>query len=180
MPDPRILLLGVGNILYADEGLGVHAAQYLERHYLFSSNVLLLEGGTLGKLLTAHIVDCDRLIVMDAVLGGQEAGSLYRLEDESLRKSLGFHDSQHQVDLEDVLAACAIIGNRPSAVVMGMEPLDWKSLSLELTPPCRAAIPRYIREILKELAATGGQAHPRGQDEGRQLPWLSPDPLLPD
>jgi hydrogenase maturation protease len=109
----------------------------------------------------APIADCDRLIVMDAVLGGREPGTLYRLEDEDLRKSLGFHDSQHQVDLEDVLACCAMIGNRPSAVVMGMEPLDWKSLRMELTPPCRTAFPRFLQEILRELAAAGGQAFPR-------------------
>ncbi|MDR2076969.1 MAG: HyaD/HybD family hydrogenase maturation endopeptidase [Desulfovibrio sp.] len=160
MPDPRILLLGVGNLLYADEGLGVHAARHLEGRYSFSPNVTLLDGGTLGKLLMASIVDCDRLIVMDAVLGGGEPGTLYRLEDEDLRKSLGFHDSQHQVDLEDVLVSCSLIGSRPSAVVMGMEPLDWKSLRMELSPPCQAAFPRFMEKILQELAAAGGRAFP--------------------
>ncbi|MDR2489270.1 MAG: HyaD/HybD family hydrogenase maturation endopeptidase [Desulfovibrio sp.] len=160
MAKSRILLLGVGNILYADEGVGVHAVQYLESNYRFSKNVSLMEGGTMGKLLMHAIMDCDRLIIMDAVLGGQEPGSIYRLKDEGLRKSLGFHDSQHQVDLVDTLISCELIGNRPEAVVIGMEPADWKSLQMELTPRCREQLPKFINHVLEELKSAGGRAQP--------------------
>ena len=160
MSQPRILLLGVGNILYSDEGVGVHAAQHLAANYTFSENVTLLEGGTLGKLLMHAIMDCDRLIVIDAVLGGHEPGSIYRLEDEGLRKSLGFHDSQHQVDLVDTLVSCELIGNRPKAVVIGMEPADWKTMQMELTPTCNEKFPKFIEHVLEELKATGVSATP--------------------
>ncbi|MDR2161294.1 MAG: HyaD/HybD family hydrogenase maturation endopeptidase [Desulfovibrio sp.] len=173
MPEQRILLLGVGNLLYADEGVGVHAARHLERNYTFSGNVTLLEGGTRGRLLMGSIADCDRLVVMDAVLGGGPPGALYRLEDDDLRKSLGFHDSQHQVDLVDVLIGCGMMDSRPAAVVLGMEPMDWKSLRLELSPVCAAAFPRFISEILRELAAQGGRAFPREarRPSGEEAPW---------
>ena len=157
----RILLLGVGNILYSDEGLGVHAVKMLEQGWTFSDNVELLDGGTMGKLLMAPIMDCDRLIVLDAVLGGQKPGSIYRLEDEGLRKSLGFRDSQHQVDLVDTLISCEMAGSRPKAVVMGIEPEDWKTMGLEMTPTIRDALPRYLNLVLEELAATGGSATPK-------------------
>ena len=160
MAQPRILLLGVGNILYSDEGVGVHAVKHLEDSYSFSDNVTLLEGGTMGKLLMHAITDCDRLIIMDAVLGGHEPGSVYRLVDEGLRKSLGFHDSQHQVDLVDTLIYCELIGNRPEAVVIGMEPADWKTLSMELTDRCREKLPKLISHVLEELEAAGGTARP--------------------
>ncbi len=157
-PPPRILLLGVGNLIYTDEGIGVHAARLLEGEYTFSDNVTLMEGGTMGKLLMGPIMDCDRLIVADAVLGGHDPGTLYRLEGEGLRQSLGFHDSQHQVDLVDVLIYCDMAGHRPEAVVIGMEPLDWKTLGMELTPTCQAHLPRFIENILNELEAQGGTA----------------------
>lgn len=160
MAEPRILLLGVGNILYSDEGVGVHAIREIEAGYSFSDNVSLLEGGTMGKLLMHAIMDCDRLIVVDAVLGGHEPGSVYRLVDEGLRKSLGFRDSQHQVDLVDTLISCELIGNRPETVVIGMEPADWRTLATELTDCCREKMPKLIGHVLEELEAAGGKARP--------------------
>ena len=165
MAEPRILLLGVGNILYSDEGVGVHAVKHLEANYSFSDNVTLMEGGTMGKLLMHAIMDCDRLIIMDAVLGGHEPGSVYRLVDEGLRKSLGFRDSQHQVDLVDTLISCEMVGHRPEAVVMGMEPGDWKTMAMEVTPAVRGQLPRFIELVLEELTASGGAAYPREAGE---------------
>ncbi len=161
MDKPRILLLGVGNNLYTDEGVGVHAALHLRENYEFSDNVTVMDGGTMGKLLMHDIMQCDYLIVMDAVLGGHEPGSVYRLEDEGLRKSLGFVDSQHQVDLVDTLISCEILGNRPKAVVIGMEPADWKNLGLELTDTCRDKFDKFIGHALEELERAGGSARKR-------------------
>ena len=158
MTVPRILLLGVGNVLYTDEGTGVHAARYMEQHYAFSENVTLMEGGTLGKLLMPSLLDADVVIVMDAVLGGEKPGSIYKLEEEALRKSLGFRDSQHQVDLVDTLLCCELMGNRPHTIVMGVEPEDWKSLAMEISPTVADVMPRFYELVLEELRACGGDA----------------------
>jgi len=158
--DKRILILGVGNILHSDEGLGVHAVNYLQERYSFSPNVTLLDGGTLGKLLMNVLMEHDFVIILDAVIGGEAPGTLYRLTDGALRKSLGFRDSQHDVDLVDTLISCEIIGNRPEAVVIGMEPADWRTMSLELTPVCAEKLPKMIGHALEELEAAGGNATP--------------------
>lgn len=155
MSDKRILLLGVGNILYTDEGVGVHAVRELERCYEFSGNVTVMDGGTMGKLLMYALTEHDFVLVMDAVLGGEAPGSIYRLVDEGLRKSLGFKDSQHQVDFVDTLISCELIGKRPEAVVIGMEPEDWKSLRPELSETCRARLPKFLGHVLEELEAAG-------------------------
>ena len=160
MDNKRILLIGVGNILYSDEGLGVHAAQYLMQNYTFSDNVTLLDGGTMGKLLMSELIEHDFVLVMDAVLGGEQPGSIYRLEDEGLRKSLGFRDSQHDVDFVDTLISCELIGSRPEAVVIGMEPADWKTMSPEMTDLCKEKMPKFIGHVLEELEAAGGKARP--------------------
>lgn len=156
MSDKRILLIGVGNILYTDEGVGVYAVQELERDYEFSDNVTLMDGGTMGKLLMHTLMEHDVALVVDAVLGGEAPGTVYRLVDEGLRKSLGFRDSQHQVDFVDTLISCELIGNRPDAVVIGMEPEDWKTMQPELSATCRAAMPKLIGHVLEELEAVGG------------------------
>lgn len=158
--DKRILLLGVGNILYSDEGLGVHAVRHLEERYGFSPNVTLMDGGTMGKLLMSALIEHDLVIVMDAVLGGQAPGTVYRLEDEGLRKSLGFRDSQHDVDFVDTLISCEIIGHRPDAVVIGMEPADWKTMAVDLSPVCAEKLPKLVGCALEELEAAGGKATP--------------------
>lgn len=162
MNDKRILLIGVGNILYTDEGIGVHAVQELERRYTFSDNVTIMDGGTMGKLLMNVLMEHDLVIVMDAVLGGETPGSVYRLVDEGLRKSLGFRDSQHQVDFVDTLISCELIGHRPEAVVIGMEPADWKTMGVELTSICREKMPKFLGHVLEELEAAGGSTMPNG------------------
>ena len=156
----RILLIGVGNILYKDEGIGVHAVKHLEDNYSFSDNVTLMDGGVMGKLLMHLLMEHDVALIMDAVLGGEKPGSVYRLIDDGLRKSLGFRDSQHQVDLVDTLISCELIGNRPDAVVIGMEPEDYLSLDTELSDACREKMPKFIGHVLEELEKLGGKSTP--------------------
>lgn len=156
----RILLLGIGNILYSDEGLGVHALKQIQESYSFPPNVTLLDGGTMGKLLMSELIEHDLVIVMDAVLGGEAPGTIYRLEGDGLRKSLGFRDSQHDVDFVDTLICCEILGRRPEAVVIGMEPGDWKTMSMDITPLCAEKLPKLIKHALEEVEAAGGKVVP--------------------
>ena len=152
----RILVLGVGNILFTDEGIGVRAAEEMQRLYDFSDNVTVMDGGTLGTRLMDPILNCDQLIVIDAVLGDGEAGSIYRLTGENLRKSLAFKDSMHQTDLVDTLIMCEIVGNRPEAVIIGMEPLDFHTLAVEISPVAKARQEALIGFALEEITQAGG------------------------
>lgn len=152
----RILVLGVGNLLYTDEGIGVRAVQEIERRYDVSPNVCLMDGGTLGTRLMDPILGCDMLIVIDAVLGDSDPGSIYRLTGEDLRKSLAFKDSMHQTDLVDTLIMCEIVGNRPQAVIVGMEPFDFESLSTELSPIAKNRQEMLISFVLEEIEKAGG------------------------
>ena len=152
MPETRIpvLILGVGNILFTDEGIGVRAVQHLRDHATLPPGVELLDGGTLGGRLMDAILSCRRLIVLDAVLGDGAPGTIYRLEGEDLRKSLSFRDSLHQTDLVDTLVYCDLIGSRPETVVFGMEPADYQSMGTELSPACAARLPELAECALRE------------------------------
>lgn len=152
----RILVLGVGNILYTDEGLGVRAVSFLQENYSFSENVTLMDGGTLGIKLMDAMMNCDYLIVVDAVLGGSNSGSIYRLTGEDLRKSLGFNDSMHQTDLVDTLIYCELAGNRPETVVIGMEPTDYQTMSTEVSPLTAEKLPAMHTFVLEEVSRAGG------------------------
>jgi len=160
----KILILGVGNILYADEGVGVRAVERLLADYTFSDNVTLLDGGNLGMRLMGPLMDADACIVLDAVLGDDEPGTIYRLTGDDLRKSLAFKDSMHQSDLVDTLISCQLVGKRPDTVVIGMEPLDFKSMAVDLTPLIASRLPAMCDIALKELRTLGGEA--TGKNDG--------------
>ena len=158
---PKILILGVGNILYTDEGVGVRAVERLLADFDFSDNVTLMDGGNLGMRLMEPLMACDYCIVLDAVLGGDVPGTVYRLTGEDLRKSLAFKDSMHQSDLVDTLLYCELIGKRPDTVVIGMEPLDFQNMSIDLSPVVADRVPAMLELALKELAEVGGTATPK-------------------
>jgi hydrogenase maturation protease len=160
MTDRRILVLGVGNILFTDEGLGVRCIEQMQEKYTFSGNVTLMDGGTLGTRLMGPILESDYLIVCDAVLCDDKPGSVYRLLGEDLRKSLAFRDSMHQTDLVDTLGMCEIVGNRPEAVVIGMEPFDYHSMALELSPTALSSLPVMIESVITEIKNAGGTCTP--------------------
>lgn len=154
--EKRILVLGVGNILFTDEGIGVRAVEEMERAYDFSGNVTLMDGGTLGTRLMDPIMGCDLLIVIDAVLGDGEPGSIYRLTGDDLRKSLAFKDSMHQTDLVDTLIMCEIVGNRPEAVILGMEPQDFHTMAVDISEVAKQRQEALIGFVLEEIKKAGG------------------------
>lgn len=160
MAPPKILVLGVGNILLSDEGIGVRAVEYLQKTYSFPGNVALMDGGTMGMCLMDPMMDCDVLIVLDAVLGGDVPGSIYRLSGDDLRRSLSFRDSTHQTDLVDTLICCDLAGHRPEAVVLGMEPEDYTTMNTELTPRIAERLPRFCEAALEELRHQGVEVFP--------------------
>ncbi len=159
--DKKILVLGVGNLLYSDESIGLRVVEQLEERYTFSDNVTLMDGGTLGTRLMGPIMESDLLLVVDAVLGNGKPGDLYRLTGEDLRKSVSFKNSMHQTDLEDTLIYCGLVGNRPDAVVIGVEPEDYTSMSTELTPALAGRMDEFVAAVLKEVEAAGGECVPK-------------------
>lgn len=86
----QVLVLGVGNILFSDEAIGVRTVEHLQQCASLPGNVELMDGGTLGIRLMDAIMGCDLLIVVDAVLGGGEPGTLYRLEGEGAAREYEF------------------------------------------------------------------------------------------
>ena len=151
----RILILGVGNILFTDEGIGVRALEWLNGHYVFPEHVTLVDGGTLGMGLMDALLQCDYVYVLDAVLGGGAPGTIYRLTDNDLRKSMSFRDSLHQTDLVDTLIYCDILEHRPEGVVFGMEPSDYHTMAVGLSSVCEQALAPLATRLVEELRGMG-------------------------
>lgn len=146
------MVLGVGNTLLRDEGVGVHVVEELRRRFSFPERLSLVDGGTQGLGLIPTIQQADYLIVVDAVLGEGAPGDIYRLEGGQLPKKLKHKQSLHEADLVEALNLCALIGEEPiSVVVIGVEPEDISHPGLTLTEPVAAKIDELIDLVLEEL-----------------------------
>ncbi len=147
---PKIVILGVGNVLLSDEGVGVHIANELMKMAL-PPEVSVVEGGTDGFGLLNIITEADRLIVVDAIKGGAPPGSIYRFDIGEVKNCpSGFKSSLHQIGILEVLDLSALIGKTPRATVIGIEPKSLE-MGMEPSPEIKAKIPRLIELILGEL-----------------------------
>ena len=113
---PPVLLLGIGNLLFADEGAGVHAVRRLSRELEGLAGVCCLDGGTLGFALAADIGRCAALIVLDAADMGEPPGSVAVFEGERMDRFLGARKgrSAHELGLLDAMSAAALSGELPA------------------------------------------------------------------
>ena len=155
METKRIMILGVGNLLFSDEGVGVRVAESLQDHFNFSDNVRVVDGGTLGIHLLSVISEADHLIIVDAVRNGGEPGTLYRLAGDEIPKRILAKNSLHQVDLLETLTCCQALDHVPETVIIGIEPQDITTLGVELTPAIRVRMDDLIRAVLAELDKLG-------------------------
>ncbi|RMH07465.1 MAG: HyaD/HybD family hydrogenase maturation endopeptidase [Aquificota bacterium] len=151
----RVLVLGVGNVLLSDEGLGVKALEELKKTFKFPPNVKLAEGGTLGIDLLYLIEGFEKLLLIDAVLGGNPPGTLYKLKNHEVEVYLKRKVSAHELGLEEVLALAGMLGKKPKEVVLiGMEP-ERIEPSFELSHTVKGRLPLLLDEALKQLKEWG-------------------------
>ena len=151
----RIVILGVGNILLSDEGIGVRAVEELGRRYRLPSEVVLLDGGTSGMELLDDLANCDLLVMADCVRAGNPPGTLLRLKDEEIPALFRTKLSPHQVGLPDVLATLLITHEAPAhTVLFGVEP-ESLATGMDLTPPVAAMLTPLVDAIAREIESAG-------------------------
>ena len=149
------LVLGIGNILLQDEGIGVHVVQDLEAGYRLAPGVEALDGGTSGMDLLDMVADRDHLIVVDAVNTGDPPGTLVVLRDQQVRAFFRTKISPHQLGLSDLLAALALMERSPKHLsLVGMIP-ETVETGLELSATVAARRADMLAQVLAELEANG-------------------------
>lgn len=152
----EVMVLGIGCILYSDEGFGVRVVEKMEKVFEFSDNVLLVDGGVLGVNLLGVISKPEHLIVVDAIRNNGNPGDLYRLEGDAIPRRIRAKNSLHQVDFLEALTLCQALDKVPQTVIIGVEPEDIDTQSLELTPAIQAQVDPVIDMVLDELRRLGG------------------------
>lgn len=149
------LILGVGNLLLSDEGVGVRAIEALEQRFVFPPGVTLQDGGTSGMELLEVMASRALIIVVDAVKSDSAPGSLFMLEDDDVPAFFSQRLSPHQLGLADVLMALRLTDEFPQRLVLlGIEP-ESLAPGMALTPTVARAMEGAIAQVVRLLAARG-------------------------
>ncbi|MBN2840760.1 MAG: hydrogenase maturation protease [Coriobacteriia bacterium] len=153
----RVLVLGIGNVLMLDEGIGNRVAVELEKNYSFPDDVRIMDGGTMGLGMIHVFRGIEFLLVVDAMDGsGLEPGTVVRIAPEDFAPNQVMH-SLHDIRFVDVLEAAKLIGIMPEADCIGIQVRDMNpaEITIGLSEPVEAAVPRAIGAVLYVLEERG-------------------------
>jgi len=148
---PRILIMGVGNVLMGDEGVGVHAVRLLDER-AWPAGVSLLDGGTGGFHLLSHVGACDILIMIDATLDGRPPGTVAVVEPRyasDFPRALSAHD----IGLKDLVDSAAILGSLPRVLLVTVSVESLQPMQMTLSPAVEASLPEVVAAV-ERLVAT--------------------------
>ncbi len=148
----RIVVLGVGNLLQRDEGVGVRCVERLEAERALPEGVVAIDGGTSTHELLDQLEDLDLLVIVDAIATDMPAGTLLRVEGDGIPSAFSNKLSPHQHGINDLLATLKLLGRAPERVVLfGVAPARIE-LGMDLSPEVEAALPELGRRVLAEIA----------------------------
>ena len=165
-----VLVLGLGNVLLGDDGIGAAAVDALERDYRIPAEVRLVEGGTLGLSLLAEIAEARHVILVDAVATDGAPGTLVRLDGADVMDAVRDRLSVHQVGVADLLNAARLIGRYPASVVLlGLVP-GLIGLGVGRTRAVGAALDALVSAVVREVQTLGYQLVAHSQSGAGERP----------
>ena len=172
-PRPDVLVLGIGNVLWADEGFGVRAVDALHRGWEMPANVSVLDGGTQGVYLLDHVCSAERVVVLDAIDFGFAPGTLHVFRDAEVPEGAATAMSLHQATFQELLSLARVRDRFPARITLiGVQPAVLDDLGGSLSAPVRARLDEAVELAIAELRSWGVEPVPRAADPA--------DPLAPE
>ena len=160
-----LLVLGLGNLLLEDDGVGSTAVACLVDRYDPPAGVRVLDGGTLGLALLPYLEDADAVILVDAVKADAPPGALVRLDGDDVPPAVATRLSPHQVGVADLLDGARWLGRYPrNVVLLGIVP-ESMELAVGLSPRVRPALPALVERIVAEASSMGFTFHDKYADD---------------
>lgn len=169
MAAPRIVVLGLGNLLWADEGFGVRLAEQLYANYEWPAQVDIIDGGTQGLLLLPYVEEADCLLILDAIDFGLPPATLQVFHNQAVPAYLTAKKmSLHQTGFSEVLALAELKGSLPAEItLLGMQPEILEDYGGSLSPSVRALLPQALTQALTILGNWGIEIRPCAQPQAR-------------
>jgi len=152
----EVVVLGLGNILMEDEGVGVHAANHLEKHYKFKPEIEIVDGGTSGLDLLTFFGPEKSILIIDAVNFDMDPGTVAKIEDDAILAQLDPKISLHHLGLSDLISVAELVDRKAKRMtLLGIQPESMENLDLEMTPTIRAVFDKLIKNALIILEEWG-------------------------
>lgn len=153
----NIAVVGIGNILLSDEGIGVRVVEGLQKFTCWPNNLKLIDGGTTGLDLVSALSGCQKLIVVDAVYGDQAPGSIYVFSNEQIKQYFHNRFSLHEIGIREVLLVLSELG-RPveEVIIIGVQPAVIE-MGLELSQPVQGQLGNALGAVFQQLSNWGIQ-----------------------
>ena len=154
-----ITVLGIGNLLMHDDGVGIHAIQTLMEKYSFEPTIRLIDGGTMGSELLPIFEESEKIIIVDAVNFNKEPGFIGTIENDDILKRLMTKLSMHHLGLTDVLSHVKLLDIEPDQIyLVGIQPEDLNELTMELSEAVASRLDRMIEVVILKLKEWGIEA----------------------
>ena len=166
----RIVVLGIGNMLWADEGFGVRCVEALQQRFEFAPHVELVDGGTQGLALLQYVQEADALLILDAIDYGLAPGTLKVVQGDEVPCFLGAKKmSLHQTGFQEVLMVAQLTGHYPQRIVLiGCQPEELEDYGGSLRPVVKAAMEEALALGVEQIARWGGEPAPRSTPLGER------------
>lgn len=147
------IVVGVGNLLFKDEGVGILASKYLEENYSFEGDIEIIDGGTLGFKLMTYFQEYDNVIILDTVSIEDEPGSIYRLPSDVLLGMGQYRKTAHEVEIVEMLEICSVLDKHAEVTILGIIPEDIVSVKIGLTKKIEEKFIDLINQAIKDIEA---------------------------
>lgn len=153
------IVIGVGNMLFKDEGIGIYASEYIKQNYDFDDKDLeIIDGGTLGFKLMSYFQDYENVIILDTVSINDVSGSIYRLPSDVLLGLGSYRKTAHEVEIVEMLEIVSVLETHANVIILGIIPEDIVSVEIGLTKKMEDKFDEYILNIIKEIESLGIKA----------------------
>ena len=144
------IIIGVGNLLFYDDGVGVVAIEYLKRNFSFTPELELLDGGTLGFNLIEYFVEYDNVFILDTISTNDKAGEIYKIPSNELLGEGGYKNTAHEVEVVSMLEACELYEKKAKITVFAIAPENIHKVEIGLSESLKNRFDLFIQTILDE------------------------------
>lgn len=149
------IVIGVGNLLFKDEGVGILASKYLQENYDFEGDIEIIDGGTLGFKLMTFFQEYDNVIILDTVSIEDEPGSIFRLPSDVLLGLGHYRKTAHEVEIVEMLEICSVLEKHAEVTIIGIIPEDIVSVKIGLTQTIEDKFMGLINQALDDISKLG-------------------------
>jgi hydrogenase maturation protease len=153
----NIAIIGVGTIIFQDEGVGVYAQKYMDSNFIYDKEITFVDGGVLGFKLMTYYQDYDKVLILDTITIDDEPGSIYNLPAEELLGLGSYKQTAHEVEVTEMLEICSLLEKMAEVHIIGIVPQDIQSVNVGLSDKIKDNFEIFIKTALDALEGFGVQ-----------------------